>query len=271
MNIYDFINEIDKNELKKNAQSSEPFEYFYIDNFLKKSFAEAILESYPSYNSAKDIGREFNAVNEKKKIQITDSSLFPEPVKKLNEILLSEQFLNILSYVFNIPDLISDPELAGGGIHETEEGGRLDVHIDFNYNEDSKLYRRVNFLLYFNKDWKEEYGGILDFWDKDVKKCYAEIMPVFNRAACFATSEYSFHGVTPITAPKGTVRKSFAAYYYTLEAPYGRSIVHHSTIFKARPDEWMKKRLYMPAENVKRKYFKIISNIKGMIKKFLGK
>jgi len=270
MDIYDYINDIDKDELRKNAQSAEPFEYFHIDNFLKESFAEQVLNSYPSYNSAKDMGREFNALNEKKKIQITDSNLFPEPIKKLNEILLSDQFLKILSYVFNIPDLISDPELVGGGIHETEEGGRLDVHIDFNYNEESKLYRRVNFLLYFNKDWKEEYGGILDLWDKDVKKCYAEIMPIFNRAACFATSEYSFHGVTPITAPKGTVRKSFAAYYYTSEAAPDFFGEHHSTVFKARPDEWMKKRLYMPAENIKTSSSKMVRKFKKIIKKLLG-
>ena len=271
MEISKYINAVDVDKLKKEVQRSKPFEYFCIDNFLKEPFAEQVFQSYPSYIQASQIGKGFNAVNEKKKIQITDSSLFPDSIKILNEILLSKQFLSILSEVFNITDLTSDPSLVGGGIHETQEGGRLDVHIDFNYDDGLKLYRRINFLLYFNKEWKEEYGGILDLWDKDVSQCYAEIMPVFNRAVCFATSEISYHGVTPITAPTGTVRKSFAAYYYTKDAPEGWSGTHHSTIFKARPDEWMKKRVYMPAEAMQRRTSKVASKFKTIAKSLLGK
>ena len=129
MDIYEFINEIDKGALRKSAQNAKPFEYFSIDNFLKSSFAGQVLKNYPSYDSAKEIGREFSAVNESKKIQITDSNLFPEPIKILNEIFLSKQFLNLLSYVFNVPDLISDPKLDGGGMHETDE----DVKIRCSY------------------------------------------------------------------------------------------------------------------------------------------
>ena len=105
--------------------------------------------------------------------------------------------------------------LVGGGIHETNHGGHLDVHVDFNVNESTGLYRRLNLLVYFNPGWKEEYGGILDLWDEDVRNCLGRFAPIFNRAAGFATSAKSWHGVTPVTCPSGQMRRSFAVYYYS--------------------------------------------------------
>ena len=132
------------------------------DNFLDEDFANAIAESFPSYQEAQKLGREFSAVNEKKKIQVSDSSKFPAPIAKLNEIMASKEFMDTFSDLFGIPNLLADVDLAGGGIHETNAGGRLNVHVDFNYIEKKQWHRRLNLLIYFNKDWKEEYGGYLD-------------------------------------------------------------------------------------------------------------
>ncbi len=51
--------------------------------------------------------------------------------------------------------LISDPYLSGGGYHEIKNGGVLKVHADFNRHPSLDLDRRVNLLLYLNKNWKE--------------------------------------------------------------------------------------------------------------------
>lgn len=154
-----------------------------------------------------------------------------------------------------------------GGIHEANTGGHLDVHVDFNYVEEKQYHRLLNILIYFNKDWKEEYGGYLDIWDKDVKKCYAAFEPRFNRACGFLTSEISFHGVTPLTCPLEVMRRSFATYYYTKEAPEDWSGDMHSTIFKARPDEWVKENISMPYEKLKRMGMRGIRLLKQGIKK----
>ena len=47
------------------------------------------------------------------------------------------------------------------------------------------------------------------------------------------------------------MRKSFAAYYYTKEAPPGWDGVKHSTLFRARPDERFRRYVLMPAERLK--------------------
>ena len=265
------INPFDQEALKQKIKNAEPFPHFCIDNFLDEGFANEIYQSFPSFQEAKQIGREFATVNEKQKIQITDATKFPEPIAELNRLLASPDFLAMMSDLMGVQNLIADPELAGGGIHETNSGGRLDVHVDFNFVEDKKLHRRLNILIYFNKDWKEEYGGYFDIWDKDVKRCYGAFAPIFNRACGFVTSEISFHGVTPLTCPPHILRKSFATYYYTREAPEGWSGEVHSTIFKARPDEWMRGRIMMPAEGSMLQAKRGLRRVKKAVKNLFGK
>jgi hypothetical protein len=122
-------------------------------------------------------------------------------------------------------------------MHMTGPGGRLDVHIDFNYVRDRKLYRRLNILIYLNERWDDSWGGQIELWDKDVSRCEVAVTPLLNRCVLFETSDISFHGVRPIASSPGRVRKSFAAYYYTHEPPPNWSGQDHSTVFKARPDE----------------------------------
>lgn len=265
------LNPIDRRALRDKIRAAKPFPHFCIDNFLDQAFAEEIYKSFPSFSEAKAVGREFATVNEKKKIQITDSTKFAPPIERLNNLLASREFIELMSDVFDIPNLIDDPALMGGGIHETDTGGRLDVHVDFNFVEEKQWHRRLNILIYFNKDWKEEYGGYLDIWDKDVKECYGSFAPVFNRACGFATSEISFHGVTPLTCPPGIVRRSFATYYYTKEAPPGWTGEVHSTIFKARPEEWVRGRLLMPAESSIVQAKRGFRSIKQTIRSLIGK
>ncbi len=263
------INPIDRIALREKVRDALPFPHFCIDNFLDEGFAEEIYQSFPSFSEAKSVGREFTTVNEKKKIQITDSTKFAPPIAQLNSLLASQEFTGLMSDVFAIPNLIEDPALMGGGIHETDTGGRLDVHIDFNFEETRKWHRRLNILIYFNKDWKEEYGGFLDIWDKDVQQCYGSFAPIFNRVFGFTTNEISFHGVTPLTCPQGIVRRSFATYYYTKEAPPGWTGEVHSTIFKARPEEWMRSRVLMPAETSVVQAKRGLRSVKNKIKSLI--
>ncbi|MBL1321894.1 MAG: 2OG-Fe(II) oxygenase [Methylophaga sp.] len=263
------INPIDRKEFKKTFLEMEPYPHFCIDNFLEEEFANEVYESFPAYQEAQKLGKEFSAVNEKKKIQITDSSKFPAAIKKLNDLLSSQEYVDMWSELTGVPNLLADAGLVGGGIHETNSGGHLDVHVDFNFNEENQSYRRLNILIYFNKDWKEEYGGYLDVWDNNVKKRYGYFEPKFNRACGFLTSEISFHGVTPLTCPPDVMRRSFATYYYTKEMPEGWAGSKHTTIFKARPEEWAKSKILMPAERLFRGTKKFIRSAKDTIKSII--
>jgi hypothetical protein len=91
------LNPIDRDALREKIRPSLPFPHFCIDNSLNPDFAEEIYRSFPSINEAKAIGREFATVNEKKKIQITDSAKFAPSIARLNDLLWHRR-LNILIY-----------------------------------------------------------------------------------------------------------------------------------------------------------------------------
>ncbi len=103
------------------------------------------------------------------------------------------------------------------------------------------MHRRLNLLIYLEKDWKEEYGGGLEMWNADMSQCEKIVMPALNRAVIFETSEISYHGYAKISLPEGVTRKSFFAYYYTKERE--DAVPYHDTIFKARPTESTSKKI----------------------------
>ncbi|WP_138998175.1 acyltransferase family protein [Rhodococcus zopfii] len=237
------IRELDRDLLRRQARTAEPFPHILLDDFLDPDFAREVLRSWPSFSDARKVGKEFRSINERNKIQVTDSQLFPPALVELEQALASPEFLDAVSSIFGIPDLLPDAELVGGGLHQTGPRGRLDVHIDFNFIEDRKLHRRLNILIYFNEGWLPEWGGRLELWNSDVSRCVRSIEPVFNRCVIFETSEISYHGVTEVACPADTVRRSFAGYYYTEAAPAGWNGQLHSTVFKARPRESVKARV----------------------------
>jgi Rps23 Pro-64 3,4-dihydroxylase Tpa1-like proline 4-hydroxylase len=164
----------------------------------------------------------FEKNNEFKKYACTDPNVimqhFPN-IWRLIEQHLSSAFVAGLEQLTGIQNLIADKSLKGGGIHLLDKRGHLDMHVDF--NRFNNLYRRVNVLVYLNKDWNELDGGNLVLWDK------TKIIPTLGKRVIFTTSEDSWHGnPEPVKKP----RKSIALYFYTKEKPQWFD-KQHSTVF----------------------------------------
>jgi Rps23 Pro-64 3,4-dihydroxylase Tpa1-like proline 4-hydroxylase len=255
------LREIDRDVLRAAARTAAPFPHVLIDDFLEVDFAREVLRSWPSYADAARMGKEFRSINERNKVQVTDSDQFPPALQDLNSALASPEFIETVSTVFGIPKLLPDAELVGGGLHQTGPRGRLDVHVDFNYIEARKLHRRLNILIYFNEGWLPEWGGQLELWNRDVSKCVHSFDPGFNRCVIFETSEISYHGVSEVRCPRNAVRRSFAGYYYTEAAPAHWTGKSHTTVFKARPEELVKNQL-MNVDRAK-------AAVKGQVKKLI--
>ena len=264
------IRTLDVPELRRQFDSAEPFRHLCIDEFLEPGFAREVSAAYPSFEDALARGFSFDFVNERKKVQVTDASKFPEPVARLHEAIASPEFRDQLSEVTGIPDLLADAELVGGGMHVTGPHGRLDVHVDFNYVPYRKLHRRLNILVYLNPEWHHDWGGEVELWDREVRRCHHALRPVLNRCVIFETSDKSFHGVSAVRCPEGVERKSFAAYYYTREAPAGWDGTQHSTIFRARPDERLRGYVLMPAEKLQRAVRQQVGRVTGKLRRTLG-
>ena len=213
-------------------KDAKPFPHLVFDNFFDPALLDQVLAEFPTPDQIK--WHRFD--NEKEiKLASTSESAFGPMTRLLLYHLNSATFLDFMSAVTGIPRLIADPYFEGGGLHQTVRGGKLGVHADFNKHRRYNLDRRVNVLIYLNKDWREEYRGHLELWDRDMTACEAKILPVFNRLALFGTTDFTYHGLPdPIQCPEGMTRKSLALYYFSNGRPAEEIGPQHSTLFVAR-------------------------------------
>ncbi len=269
------INPYDKDALRAQFRAAQPFPHIVLENFLDEGFLREVVQSYPDFEAAwkqaQGSGDAFSAVNEKFKVQVSDSESFPPPVKTLHEAVSSQSFLDDLEHITAIPKLLADPSLRGGGMHLTGPRGRLDVHIDFNYNRNSKLHRRLNILIYLNENWPSAWGGAVELWDQQVKNCQVSLPPTFNRCVIFETSDISYHGVEPVTCPPNVARKSFAGYYYTQDPPPNWDGQMHSTVFKPRPHERLRNMVLGGVERVQRKVIRRYGQAQRLVDRLRGR
>jgi hypothetical protein len=144
----------DRDAIRAQFNAAQPFRWFSIAPFLDEGFARELADSYPSFTDSRRLGFEFSHLNEQRKVQISDSAKFPEPVQRLAAALASPAFL-------------------------------------------------------------------------------ADLQPVH--------------------CPPERARQSFAAYYYTAEAPAHWRGKGYDTIFRARPDEQLRGHVLMPLERAQRR------------------
>src|SRR5688572_12168804 len=114
---------------------------------------------------------------------------FGSVTRQAIDVFNNPHFVALVGDSFGIEKLSADPSLFGGGLHESFAGGFLDVHADFNIHPDNGLIRRLNLLTFLNEDWREEWGGALELWDKD--GCQVRIPPHAGHAVIFSTSDES--------------------------------------------------------------------------------
>lgn len=229
------------NVSKKNKEAfklNNPFPHICFKNFFDKNYLEEVLKEFPDLSKEKKTA-EFNTATDKKKFATNLDFNFPLKINDLLNFLNSYQFLKFLQNLTGISEtLIPDPYFHGGGLHEIKKGGFLKIHSDFNYHPLLKLDRRLNLLIYLNKDWQQNYGGHLELWNKSMTKCENKISPNFNSMVIFKTDDNSYHGhPDPIKCPENLTRKSIALYYYSNGRPIeerNSKITFHSTIYRNR-------------------------------------
>jgi Rps23 Pro-64 3,4-dihydroxylase Tpa1-like proline 4-hydroxylase len=203
----DWINNTEnlKNEYLKNT----PFENVVIHNFFKEDIINKLIDNFPEINN--DWYKYWNPIEKKYAFnKLEKTPLFLDLFSELQ----NENFVKKISEITGITNLENDPHLHGAGIHFHPPGGKLDMHLDYSIHPISKKERRVNLIIYLNKEWKEEYNGDLQLWNSDFTKPVKNYYPSFNTAVLFKTSDISYHGLPSlIKCPDGMGRKSLAIYY----------------------------------------------------------
>jgi Rps23 Pro-64 3,4-dihydroxylase Tpa1-like proline 4-hydroxylase len=220
--------------------ATRPFPHVVIDDFIPDPrVVDEVIAEFPAPGSLDWI--QYNQATEKKLASRDEAKLGPATRHLLHEFN-SSNFCIFLEKLTGIEGIVPDPYFWGGGLHQIERGGYLKIHTDFNWYGKLKLDRRINLLLYLNRNWQEDYGGHLELWSPDMKRCERRILPVANRCVIFSTTNSSYHGHPEVlTCPEGWTRKSLALYYYSNGRPQDEKT--YSTVFKARPGEKFSKDL----------------------------
>jgi hypothetical protein len=228
--------------LAEQYQQNEPCAHILLKDFLDLDIALEMAHEFP--RPVTPAWTQYKHANENK-LGMTRRELFPPLLRAVTDELNSPEFVGWISHLTGIPNLVADPMLEGGGLHQSGRGGYLNVHTDFSkHHFHPNWHRRVNLILYLNPDWDESWGGSLELWEKSpegkMTRCVAKYPPLLNDAIVFTTSEKALHGFPdPLTCPAGQLRKSLAMYYYTVEA--SPNFASHSTDYFARPqDGWTK-------------------------------
>jgi len=202
--------------------AADPFPHISLDNFIGDEVIDAVLADFPDPSA--DINwRQLVATGEDgSKVQYRKQGMphlfkLSPVIRQLIWELNSGTFVRSLERLTGISNLLPDPSLRGGGLHQILPGGVLGVHADFTHHADYDLERRVNLLLYLNRDWEDDYEGHLELWNRDASRCVKRLRPTAGRCVVFNTNADSYHGhPRPLACPAGRTRKSIAIYYYTL-------------------------------------------------------
>ena len=219
----------------------KPYKHLVIDNFFDHKLINECLKNFPNTSSKNWEFTNDKDIEIKYRSKWTSEFDIPEGIIEVVRILNGADFLKSISEVFEIKKLIPDPYFTGGGLNVTKKGGLLDVHVDGNYHDATGLNRRLNALLFLNKNWTQNWGGEFGLYDSKGKKCIKKIEPIFNGLVVFDTHDKSWHGLPdPINFPEKNPRKSILLYYYTKEK---RSLSQikiskpHSALWKRRGEK----------------------------------
>tara|TARA_Y100001970_G_scaffold254002_1_gene329362 strand:+ start:1054 stop:1872 length:819 start_codon:yes stop_codon:yes gene_type:complete len=223
-----------------------PTRLFVLDDLLPENLTSDIYQNFPKYSEyvLQDTHRE-------KKLEFNQSYLSKYPiVEKIADAFLMRNVVESISNITKINDLESDDSLYAGGITRMDRGHFLNPHIDNSHNSKKEKYRRLNLLFYITPNMREEYGGNLELWDKEIENPI-KIVSKFNRLVVMETTKNSWHSVDPIV--NDIKRCGIRIYYFSETSPEDYDY-YHVTSFTGRPEQKLK-RIYGKIDNLMRNSF----------------
>jgi len=227
--------------LAADYQQASPFPHIALDEFLTPELVRQLVEKFPALKekpgqTPEAAKTETGQLPQPNKLWLSNQVGVDPLIRQLYWELNSAPFLAFLEKLTGIENLLPDPHLAGGGVHQTLRDGLLMIHADFNKHPHFNLDRRLNILLYLNPGWQDDWGGHLELWARDMSRCEKRIAPIGGRCVIFSTTRDSFHGHPhPLTCPESESRKSIALYYYTNGRPPGEDDSPHKTLWQDIP------------------------------------
>ncbi|KGI78704.1 2OG-Fe(II) oxygenase [Oleiagrimonas soli] len=229
-----------------------PFRHVVMNDFLTPSAVEPLLAQFPPFEARNAMGDTGNVGG---KATVPGIRRLGDAYAALDDLIRSSAFLDWLSQVTGIPNLLYDPYYLGGGTHENLHGQGLEPHIDFNYHPSERWHRRLNLILYLNPEWSPDWGGALELFSAPRDRApERSVAPLLNTCVLFETTEHSWHGFDTVRLPadvEGVSRKSIALYFYTDDRPAEETAPKHTTIYRQKGlPEWCEEGAQLDASRI---------------------
>jgi hypothetical protein len=214
----------DATQARRQWTTADPFPHLLLSDVIYPEEAAAVAAEYPppddprwkTYSGPLEHGKQEGTVD-----------LAGPATAAVHRYLASDEFVYWLRDVTHVEDLIADPALIGGGIHQAASGARLGMHVDFNVHpSDRDLVRAVNVILFVGDTvWPEDVGGTLWLGER-----HTEVYPQPGTLIVFEASDTSWHGHPDPIVDGAPLRRSVPAYYYR-PIRDGETVEEHSTRF----------------------------------------
>ncbi|MGL5877055.1 MAG: 2OG-Fe(II) oxygenase, partial [Xenococcaceae cyanobacterium] len=174
---------------------------------------DRIVTEFPNADNRDWIAWNTNHENKATSRGITGLSMFTQIFSLW---LSSMEFIEEIKRITGIDDLVPDPLFFGAGLHEMHREGWLEVHADYTKHPVMPLTRRINLLIYLNRDWDPAWGGDLELWDAPKPTQKTGYPCLFNRTIIFPTTSKTLHGVpNRLSCPSDRSRKLLSIYYWS--------------------------------------------------------
>lgn len=203
-------------------RQAKPFPHIVIDDFLPADVLEQLLDELSTINCSDwqqlrdntdrdSVGNPLIRTGAAKNNPYLSAS-YPSTHWLLHQ-LNSEVFINFLECLTGSGSLLASPQVESSGLGTLRSDKSFKIQV--NGGQYTKpLDRKLTFLIYLNKNWKEEYGGHLELWNAEMTRCEKKILPAFNRCVVFSTTDFSYYcHPDPLNCPDNETRKLLALYY----------------------------------------------------------
>jgi hypothetical protein len=229
---YNIINHLERmlsdSSLSDKFMNEDPVPLIVLDNFLPT-------------NCAKELEIEIDSIPKEEWKKFTRRNSYMEEYNKLFNVPVASNLVNqihssnvikLLEKLSGIDGLIPDPHFVGAGYSRSYRNDSLKIHTDFNWNETIKAHRALSLIIYLNSEWQDEYGGALEFKDKNNDKVIKSVSPLFNRAVIWKYDKLGFHGFPdPLNCPENTCRKTIRFFFYVSNSAYNESDLPHRSLY----------------------------------------
>src|SRR5690348_12277179 len=106
-------------EYRDTFLTAQPFKHVVIEDFFEAALAERLLAEFPSFDPA--LATNEAGATGGKSVHTNIRGISPA-YQQLYEAIAARPFLDLVSRLSGIPDLILDPKMFGGGTHENLHG-----------------------------------------------------------------------------------------------------------------------------------------------------